>query len=283
MALEPIGPVVVGVDGSASSRAAALLAAEEAMAWVTPLVVVHALNERRPSRVAETIAAEAVAEHPGLAVSFRVRPGEPTRVLARESRDACLLVVGHQRRPAPRHGPVTGGRVAEQLVRLSLVPVMVHQPLAIDGDVELPRPVVVGVDATPGGQAVVEFAFAEAALRGAPLVAMHVWSRPSDLSWAEAWPTPFIPTGAGGDSERDAQWSLTEAVDRWVDKYPEVEVRRIVRHGLDVPVALTAASRSAQLTVVGAGGNTAQVLLRRAAGPIAVVPCPAGVMEGSQP
>jgi nucleotide-binding universal stress UspA family protein len=260
MALEPIGPVVVGVDGSASSRMAALLAAEEAMAWVTPLVVVQAVDEWPSSRFAETVAAEAVAEHPGLAVSFRVVRGEPTRILTREARDACLLVVGHERRPAPRHGAVTGARVAEQLVRLSPVPLVVHQPLAFDEEVELPRPVVVGVDGTPGGQAVVEFAFAEAALRGVPLVAMHVT-----------------------DGDREARWLLSDAIDRWVDKYPEIEVRRIVRHGLDAPVALTAASRSAQLTVVGPGGCTAQVLLRRAAGPIAVVPSLAGVREGSRP
>jgi len=260
MALEPIGPVVVGVDESASSRAAALLAAEEAMAWVTPLVVIHAFDERRASRVAETVAAEAAAEHPGLAVSFRAVRGEPTRILTRESRDACLLVVGHQRRPTPRRGAVTGARVAEQLVRLSPVPLLVHQPLAFDGDVELPRPVVVGVDGGPGGQPVVEFAFAEAALRGVPLVAMHV-----------------------ADGDREASWLLSEAIDRWADKYPELEVHRIVRHGLDAPVALTAASRSAQLTVVGPGGSTAQVLLRRAAGPIAIVPPLACVREGSRP
>jgi len=280
MALEPIGPVVVGVDGSAASRAAALLAAEEAMAWVTPLVVVHAFDGWPPSRLAESIAAEAVAEHPGLAVSFREVPGEATRVLVRESRDACLLVVGHQRRPAPRHGPAIGACVAEQLVRLSPVPVIVHQPLALDGEVELPRPVVVGVDGTPAGQSVVEFAFAEAALRGVPLIALHVWSRPADRSWAESQWEPLDPA----DADREPGWSLSEAIDRWADKYPEVEVRKTVRHGLDAPVVLTAASRSAQLTVVGAGGSTAPVLLRRAAGPIAVVPAlaVAGVPEGSR-
>jgi nucleotide-binding universal stress UspA family protein len=260
MALDPIGPVVVGVDGSVSSRAAALLAADEAMAWVTPLVVVNAFDEWRASRVAETIAADAVAEHPGLAVSFRAVRGEPARILTREARDACLLVVGHERRPAPRRGAMSGSRVAEQLVRLSPVPLIVHQPLAFDEEVELPRPVVVGVDATSGDQSVVEFAFAEAALRGVPLVAVHV-----------------------ADDDRRARWRLSEAIDRWVDKYPELEVRRIVRHGLDAPVALTAASRSAQLTVVGPGGSTAQVLLRRAAGPIAVVPSLAGARDGSRP
>jgi nucleotide-binding universal stress UspA family protein len=279
MTREPIGPVVVGVDGSASSRAAALLAAEEAMAWVTPLVVVHAFDDVRSSRSVETVAADAGAEHPGLAVSFRAVPGEATRVLVGECRDASLLVVGHQRRPAPRHGPAVGCRVAEQLARRSPVPLMVHQPLALDGEVELPRPVVVGVDGSPADQAVVPFAFAEAALRGAPLVAMHVWARPSDRAWPDAWPVPDDPA----DGARAAHWLLSDAIDRWADKYPEVEVHRIVRHGLDVPVALTAASRSAQLTVVGAGGSTAQVLLHRAAGPFAIVPDLVRAQEGSRP
>ena len=274
MSSEPIGPVVVGVDDSPASRAAALLAADEAMVRVTPLVVVHVVDAddrsvrpERGRRLADSIAAEAAAEHPGLAVSARVLVGEPVRVLVCESRDACLLVVGH-RRQAHRGRPGAGGGVAEQLVRLADVPVIVHQPLETAGQSTIPRPVLVGVDGEPRGEASVAFAFAEASLRGAPVLAMHVWSRPADA--------PPLETGLdiydAMETGDQAAWLLSEAIGRWSDKYPDVDVRQVVRHSLDAPVALTAASRTAQLTVVGAGGSTAQVLLRRGGGPIAVVP-----------
>lgn len=44
---------------------------------------------------------------------------------------------------------------------------------------------------------------------------------------------------------------LAEAVAGWSEKYPEVPVRRTVRHTPDAAVTLTEASRSAQLVVVG--------------------------------
>ena len=42
MTTEPVDPVIVGVDGTLTSLAAVDLAAEEALARVTPLLVLHA-------------------------------------------------------------------------------------------------------------------------------------------------------------------------------------------------------------------------------------------------
>lgn len=68
----------------------------------------------------------------------------------------------------------------------------------------------------------------------------------------------------------------SETLSMWAAKYPEVTVRRVVRHCLDVGVALTAASRSAQLVVVGqprtVSGSVFSVLLHRAGCPVVVVP-----------
>ena len=68
---------------------------------------------------------------------------------------------------------------------------------------------------------------------------------------------------------------LVAALERWAEKYPDVRVRLAARHGLDVPVALTAASGVSQLAVVGRGQRTGpvfDVLTRRAHCPVAVIP-----------
>jgi hypothetical protein len=101
-----------------------------------------------------------------------------------------------------------------------------------------------------------EFAFEEASLRGAPLRAEHIWRG----------------AGPGGD---EVDRMLVDALRAWSEKYPDVAVRRMVRRGLDIPVALTAASRSAQLVVVGGGrrpSGVAGILARRAGCSVAVVP-----------
>jgi nucleotide-binding universal stress UspA family protein len=100
-----------------------------------------------------------------------------------------------------------------------------------------------------------------------------------DRTW---WPGGVHPDReALARAHEDAEDVLTEALDRWAEKYPDVVVHRAVRHGLDVPVALGAASRTAQLTVVGSShsarssmGSVAQALVRRAGCPVAVVPIP---------
>jgi hypothetical protein len=67
-------------------------------------------------------------------------------------------------------------------------------------------------------------------------------------------------------------------VARWAEKYPRVPTRLTVCHSIDAPVALTAASRAAQLVVVGASHHrsgpdwTFEALAARAGCPLALVP-----------
>jgi nucleotide-binding universal stress UspA family protein len=245
--------------------AAADLAAEEAMARVAPLIVVHADGgyasgaehlDRRPLVVA---VARALAEHPGLSVTTELVHADPVEALLHCSRDASLLVVGCRGRRAGAGGHA--GSVASSVARVADVPVVVHRPLDPSTNASLPRPVLVGVAPDGEPEDPVDFAFAEAALRGTPLYAMHVWS-----------------VGVRVEAER----RLSEVVTRWSKKYPEVRVHCAVRRSLDVPIALAAASRSAQLLVVGArrhphgtGASMAavsQALVHRAGCSVAVVP-----------
>ena len=60
-------PIVAGVDGSRPARAALEYAAEEAVARVTPLIIVHAISGDVDSDDVVADAVEAAqAEHPSL-------------------------------------------------------------------------------------------------------------------------------------------------------------------------------------------------------------------------
>jgi nucleotide-binding universal stress UspA family protein len=278
MSTPPLGPVIVGVDGSEAALAALDLAAEEAAARVTPLTVVHALDTpETPDGVAEaaretharrllSVAVErARVEHPALAVTAALAGGDPADALAHGALGASLLVLGHRARRAGVHQ--TSSVIARLLGRVP-VPVLVHRPF----DAPAPaggRPVVVGLPDPAASDALLAFAFEEAALRGAPLVAMHV--RPPAYG-----PDPYRQHDAGPEVE-----ALAATVALWSEKYPEVPVRRVLRHGVDVAVAITAVSHTAQLVIVGAprwlgrtGGSVINALVHRAGCPVVAVRLP---------
>jgi nucleotide-binding universal stress UspA family protein len=248
---EPMFPIVVGVDGSRPAWAALRYAAEEAVARVTPLVVVHAICGDCDS---DDVVAEAVEaaqdDHPSLSVTGYSVAGAPVRALITMSANAGLLVVGHRGR-SPRSGP-DAGSVAASLVGASTVPLLVHRPLDRPGQFAEPRPVLVGIDPACDTNGLAEFAFAEAALRGAALEV--VWLRPAG---------PHDPTA-------------TETLRRWSEKHPEVAVTMTTRYGVDSAIALAAASHSAQLVVVATSGRPgsqwlARALVHRAGCPVGVV------------
>lgn len=110
----PRAPVVVGVDGSKPSLAAAAFAADEAAARSVPLVVLHArptvlppyaplgvlpplatANKGDPThQAAQQVAADLRDGHPGLEVRLALLDDEPVHALVEASRDAGLVVVG---------------------------------------------------------------------------------------------------------------------------------------------------------------------------------------------
>lgn len=261
MAVEPMGPVVVGVDGSYSALRAVDLAAEEAAARLTPLVVVHVQNQPEDGEeILDIAAARALAEHAGLAVSTVAVVGDPARALLARSRDAYLLVLGHRR--DPRFPALPAGPVTARVVNEAVCPVMVHRPVDPERTAPSPRPVLVGVDDYPRAEPVVGFAFEQAALRGAPVLALHV--RP--------WKEP------------EAGEMLHEAVSAWTGKYPDVPVHLSLRYGRLAVPTLATASLDAQLVVVGSTrhgapgpfgrGLVTHAMVDLAGCPVAAVPLP---------
>ncbi|MCU7729451.1 universal stress protein [Actinoplanes sp. KI2] len=140
------GPVVAGVDGSATSALALDFAAEEAALRGTDLVTVHAwgggdstdLNADLPmtyefwsgEEEEKRVLAEAVAglaeRHPDLRIRQQARRGSARRMLTGWSRTAQLVVVGNR-----GHGGFTGlllGSVSQYLIHHAGCPVAVVRP-----------------------------------------------------------------------------------------------------------------------------------------------------------
>ncbi|WP_421733969.1 universal stress protein [Cellulomonas sp.] len=138
----PEAPVLVGVDGSASSLAAAHVAAHEAWMRGRPLTVVHARpsipdpfgrgsvpplatdDEDDPTHKAARVVAEALrAENAGLVVDLALVDDDPTDALTGLSRGAALLVVGSRGLGGFR-GMLLGS-VSSAVVREATCPVLV--------------------------------------------------------------------------------------------------------------------------------------------------------------
>ncbi|MGN9838352.1 universal stress protein [Nonomuraea sp. H19] len=275
--------IIVGVDGSRTGLEAAAWAADEAALRRAPLTVAHAVpkwvhDESGSARYADVArwmregattvlaAAEdrARREHPDVSVTTELLPGDPRTALINAAEGAELLVVGSRGIGGVRGllvGSVAHGVAAHARTDV----VLVH---------ELPRSprgeVVVGADGSPTGGRALEWAFAEAELRGTRLRAVHAW----------AWPQPTGFEPADEDSEQDALRSLQELLAGHQLRHPGVEVVAEVVHGHPVEV-LKEAARGADLLAVGSRGHgqlagmimgsISQALLHHSPCPLAVV------------
>ncbi|MCX5317880.1 universal stress protein [Streptomyces sp. NBC_00154] len=288
-------PVVVGVDGSPSSLGAVGTAAHEAALRGTGLRLVNAfgwpsmhpppgvppwtpatagLRELVDGTLAQAEQrAREVAPH--LDITREVTLGEPLTVLEIESRTASLVVVGS--RGLGAFGGLLLGSTAVHLAAHGHSPVLVVR--GRPGGPNPTGPVLLAVDGSPAGEKAIEFAFTEAAMRGAGLLALHVWN-----TWSErAYEGPGDPLNVVVDIERlraEEQQLLEEILSPWQIRYPQVAVeRRLVRSR--IRTALIDASHDAQLVVAGARGrggftglllgSVSQALLHHAHCSVAVV------------
>ncbi|WP_298181660.1 universal stress protein [Saccharomonospora sp.] len=288
------GAIVVGVDGSEAATRAVRWAAERAAWRAVPLHVVHAygLMSRYfvmdvpvpPSVIdsaveeAHTILDAAVAEAKAVASDVEVHPQAMNEsavpALLHWSRGAELVVLG-----ASGFGGFTGMLAGSTVVAVAghaAAPVVVVRCGADRVAPPSSGPVVVGVDGSPLSESAVARAFEEAALRSAPLVAVHAWVDVEDESVLRRARLFFTNT----PEEQEVRALLDEQLAAWEEKYPGVSVERVMVR--DRPRRqLLERSGTAQLVVVGSRGrggftgmllgSTSQALIHHAGCPVMVV------------
>jgi nucleotide-binding universal stress UspA family protein len=288
-------PVVVGVDGSEDSLRAVEWAAQEAGRYASPLRIVSApapiprirayhAREETVAAALRGIAARALGAAitraqevaPGVPIETELLSGPPALAVAHTGSDASLLVVGA--RGAGGFAAMVLGSVSRYVAAWAQCPVVVAREVSM----AVHREIAVGIRDPQDTTGTLAFAFEEAALRGADLIAVHAWF------W---FPSPLHLPGPGGpamlprnDPERiaaEAAKTLAATLHGWREKYPDVQVRQDIIHGHPARV-LASYSARADLVVLGRhsrpGGNGPGIgsiqhaVLDHAHGPVAVVP-----------
>ncbi|RRO18036.1 universal stress protein [Saccharopolyspora rhizosphaerae] len=247
--------VVVGVDGSAVARNAAAWAAREAVRRGSGLRIVYADPTEHPgkehlrpnvARWLDDAVQHVQAQQPDVKVTSAAIAGSPERVLVAESADAELLVVGDR-----GFGGFTGllaGAVAVKVASHAHGSVVVVPDVGDPPTFPTAGPVVAGVDDAESAEPVLAEAFRRADDLGEQLHVVHTWEVVGlDLRWLRT----RLPAEEVAEQE---QLFLAEALAGWRERYPNVDVQRIVNRGSPVN-ALINHSTEAQLVIVGAHGR----------------------------
>lgn len=290
-------PVVVGYDGSDTSRRALDWALATAGRREIPVVVVHAFtlpmppvpvapgyagpNEGALREGAEAVLAEA-AEHaarlaPDVEVSTRLVSAPAALALLDGIEDAEMVVVGS--RGLDGFSELLVGSTGVQLATHAPCPTVVIRPQhrPVEPGPEAGR-VVVGVDGSPLSETALAFGYEEASMRGVGLTALHAWDTPVLDAGGRGAGLPHETVREIGAAEESVV--LSESLAGYREKYPDVDLRQRVDHQ-KAAKALIAASAGAELLVVGSRGrggfrslllgSVSHAVLHHSHSPIAVV------------
>jgi nucleotide-binding universal stress UspA family protein len=272
--------VVVGYDGSDHSMQALDWAMDEAELRKSSLTVCHAWqwpygDGDEVARDSLRRAAEHVLWHgadcarassAGLDVRTDLYEGSATTRLEESSADAGLLVVGSCGLGAIARAII--GSVASHTAAHAQCPVIV-----VRGRGALPRrshpgPIVAGLADDGKADAVLGFAFAEAAMRALPLLVVHAWHQPP-VAWGGTTFPALDPLAVQNAAEN---W-LAKVLVPWREKDPKVAIE--ARTPQSRAGEALAAVTDATLVVVGSPhgrfGSVTAAMLRHAPCPVAIV------------
>ncbi|KUM86887.1 universal stress protein [Streptomyces pseudovenezuelae] len=290
-------PVIAAVDGSDDSLRALDLALDEARRREAPLRVVHVRQYAAWARPDVFLAGAADADDDPVLDRVRTyledrpdRPrteyrgveGAPGAVLPELGSTAQLLVLGSRGRGG--FASLLLGSNGMAAARDAECPVIVvpRPGREVEGEAPAgPGPrVVVGLHVDSPDDATLDFAFTEAALRGARLQVVAAYQWPL-RSWAV--PAELVPTMIDQDAVANETRALAEGfLAPHATRHPGVVAEPYVPAG-GAAGHLVAASQGADLVVVGRHrrrltaparilGSVTQAVLLHAASPVAVVP-----------
>jgi nucleotide-binding universal stress UspA family protein len=285
-------PIVAGTDGSEESLRAVEWAAREAVLRGAPLRIVAAaallprmisragvgeydtvtdviLKER--DRALAAAAERAARTAAGLLIDTDPLSGPPAAAVTESGAGALMLVLGS--RGIGAFTALVLGSVSRYAASHASCPVVAVR----DENPGAHGLVGVGVGNLEDSGDALTFAFEEASLRQASLLALHAWHTPqTDISRAgEVFTAPGTQAAAA-----DAARQLEGLLDSWRAKYPDVPVRHDVGHGHPAR-ALIGLSARADLVVLGrharrpglpGPGSVRQAVLSHAHGPVVTVP-----------
>jgi nucleotide-binding universal stress UspA family protein len=281
------GPIVAATDGSEESLRAVDWAAREAELRGLPLRIVSAAA--LPPRMAEhqtasgvpTVADTVVSDRDrGLAAATQRAPdilidadglsGSPARAITEAGSGASMLVVGSRGMGA--FTALILGSVSRYAAANAPCPVVVVREQTTTSHPQ----VGVGIGDPAEASAALEFAFEEASLRKASLIAVHAWDSGGDVSRAAR---AMAEPGAHAIEERVAGQLQALLADGQA-RHPGVEVSYDLVYG-HPGRALVGLSARADLVVLGrhrhdgflpGPGAVRHAVLNHAHGPVVTVP-----------
>ncbi|WNM32247.1 universal stress protein [Streptomyces sp. Li-HN-5-11] len=254
--------ITVGLDGSPESLAAARWASDEAKRRKLALCLLHAwpLLVPEPTRVPAEIdqnywakrivhnaQAELQARHPDLSIIEKLVADDAQKALLQAASESEMLVLGSQGLELVESYFL--GDVSMPVVARAERPVVLVRAGTLEEELP-PTPgtagrVVVALKLHGPSDDLLEFAFASAAARGAPLRAVHGRSVPvhAHAPWG-------LDHGITEEVRQDAQKHLTQVLRPWREKFPRMDVADSI--GLGSPAqTVVRAAEGAGLLVVG--------------------------------
>ena len=287
-----VKPLVAATDGSDESLRAVEWAAGEAILRGAPLQIVAAasppprllnlmgrpdsdfvaglIGEER-DRALAAAAARAAELAPGLRINTVPLAGLPAQAVTESGSGASMLVLGAHGTGAL--GSIALGSVSWYAAAHASCPVVI-----VRGEIAaVHREIGVGIGDLDASADPLTFAFEEASLRKAGLIAVHAWHIPLAAISRAGSPSPMPDLAA---SVAEAARRLAGLLDNWRKKYPGVPGSQFVVRdrpswvlvGLSIRTDLVVIGRHASQPGLPGPGSVAHAVLNRAPGPVAVVP-----------